>query len=150
MKKKNQKYVTKTWNIYMLRSPKEKKYCVAYCLEGSLKEIYRHDIKLRREHARPIAEASLPDRPCLFLLETVTCNQNEATRYLIVWIKLLNEQGYTCMNREVLREMSEDLTLDSMMLYLERKNVDLTQLLTCEHCCVKTYGRVTCPYFSEE
>lgn len=150
MKRKNQKYIPKTWNIYLLRSPKEKKYSVAYCQEGSLRETYRHVIKLRREHARPIVAASLPDRPCLFLLETVTCNQNEATRYLIVWIKLLNEQGYTCMNREVLREMSEDLTLDSLMLYLERKKVDLTQLLTCEHCCAKTYNKSICPYFSEE
>lgn len=125
-----------------------KKICAAYCLEESLKETYRHNIKPRREHARPIVEESLPDRPCLFILETVTCSQNEATRHLIVWIKILTKQGYTCMNREVLREMPKDLNIDRLRLYLERRNTNLSQLLTCEHCCAKIYNRVICSYIS--
>ena len=130
--------------IYLLLSTEKKKFLIGHCLKESLRETYRHNLKERRETSKTFIEEIHPERPCLFILETISCKESQATNLLIVWIKILLEKGYESYNRTSLLEMSDHLYFDNKVLYENRKHTEIEKLLSCSNCVIPIYKNKTC------
>lgn len=140
----------KEWTIYLLRSPKDKKILVGYCLRESLRETYRHNLKGRRDASKDFIQAIYPDRPCLFVLENFVGTARDATNYLLVWLKIFLENGYVSYNRECLKEMSEHLYIDNAVRYRERNGLLLNEITSCRSCQMPVYKKEKCDYYPDE
>lgn len=131
--------------IYAFVSPTDKAFYIGHCLSESLDETYRHHSKGRRYFSRALMESIYPRRPCMFVLEeTPRCTIPKAYVHILVWIRILTENGYTCFNPQETIEQSQDLFYEQNKRYEERKNHDLSALLSCEKCVKPTYRKQTC------
>ena len=130
--------------IYILLSPTGKSFLINHCLVGSVRETYRHNIKGRRYATQKLISDIQPDRPCLFVLEEIETTISDAYKHVLVWIKILMENGYKCYNYKAIIEATKELHTKTEKLYLERKDTNLTDLLCCENCLVQSYNRVEC------
>lgn len=133
--------------IYVLFSPNKKLFYINLCLENSLKETYRHNLKGRRQSTKNFIDELKPSRPCLFILEKIqNSTEQEALKHLIVWLKILMEKGYTSYNAPQIIEMTKQLNYKNKQLYEKRKNVNLNLITSCERCLMPTYGKQICAF----
>ena len=130
--------------IYILVSPTEKSFHINHCLVESVRETYRHNIKGRRYATQKFISDIQPDRPCLFVLEEIETTISDAYKHVLVWIKILMENGYKCYNYKATIDATKELHAKTEKLYMDRKDTDLTELLCCENCLVKVYNRIEC------
>lgn len=130
--------------ICILVSPTEKSFHINHCLVESVRETYRHNIKGRRYATQKFISDIQPDRPCLFVLEEIETTISDAYKHVLVWIKILMENGYKCYNYKATIDATKELHAKTEKLYMDRKDTDLTELLCCENCLVKVYNRIEC------
>ena len=138
MKKRKENQV-----VYILLNKAKKSFFIAQGTEETLRETYRHHLKMRREYSEKFIADCGAERPCLFILERIA--PDEQANLLLVWLRILCENGYACANSPVLIEMSEHLYIDNKNAYNARKSTDLSELLRCAGCLVPTYNKQTCP-----
>lgn len=146
MPRKSNKMKKEERVIYLLLSPDRKNFYINYCLKDALKETYRHNLKLRREMTKKFIKELQPERPCLFILETTFCTNQEAISLTIVWIRIFLENGFTSYNHPTLLEMAEHLYFDNKFRYRERNNLELQKLTACENCQMPIYNKKACQY----
>ena len=140
--KKNDVQKQKTEVVYVLLSKKEKTFFITRGTKETLRETYRHHINLRRYYSENFIKSIAPERPRLFVLEEI--DPEEKANLMIVWLRILLENGYHSLNSETLIEYSEHLYIDNQMAYEQRKNTDLSQLFACSNCLIPTYKKETC------
>lgn len=133
--------------IYLILAPGGKKFYIGHCRVKAVRETYRHNLKKRREWTRGFIEAIEPQRPCLFVLETVSGNQYDIKRHIVAWTKIFLEDGYESYNHPSLIEMTENLYIDTNTLYRERRERDIQQILSCKNCVVPQYSRKKCEHY---
>lgn len=140
--KKNDVQKQKTEVVYVLLSKKEKTFFITRGTKETLRETYRHHINLRRYYSENFIKSIAPERPCLFVLEEI--DPEEKANLMIVWLRILLENGYHSFNSETLIEYSEHLYIDNQIAYDHRKDADLSKLFECNNCLVPTYKKETC------
>lgn len=134
--------------VYVLVSLSRKTFLIAQGAKESLRETYRHHLKLRRDFSKNLIESIAPERPCLFILEEI--DPENPADLLIVWLRILREKGFTSFNSPTLIEYSEHLHIDNMMAYKQRKDTDLSEILCCNSCLIPTFKRKTCASYPQE
>lgn len=150
MHKANQNNQIRERVIYILLSPNDQKFLVGHCLKESLSETYRHNLKGRRDASKEFILELYPERPCLFILEEIKGTVYEATNLLLVWMKIFIEKGYQNYNREILKEMTDNLYFDTKKQYEIRKLIDLKELIECSKCKMPKYKGSICANFLNE
>lgn len=138
MKKRKENQV-----VYILLNKTKRSFFIAQGTEETLRETYRHHLKSRREYSEKFIADCGDERPCLFILEQIA--PDEQANLLLVWLRILQENGYVCFNSPVLIEMAEHLYIDSTIAYNKRKDTKLSELLSCSGCLVPAYNKQTCP-----
>ncbi|MBQ8767582.1 MAG: hypothetical protein IJZ16_12370 [Clostridia bacterium] len=83
-----------------------------------------------------------------FVLEKIETTISDAYKHVLVWIKILMENGYKCYNYKVTVDATKELHAKTEKLYMDRIDNDLTELLCCENCLVKVYNRKGCKNLS--
>ena len=91
--------------IYILLSHQTKGFFIARGNKETLRETYRHHLNLRRKNSRRFIESIVPERPCLFILEEI--EPDEKADLLIVWLRILIDNGYKCFHSPTLIEYCE-------------------------------------------
>lgn len=138
MKKRKENQV-----VYVLLNKTKRSFFIAQGTEETLRETYRHHLKSRREYSEKFITDCRDERPCLFILEQIA--PDEQANLLLVWLRILQENGYVCFNSPVLIEMAEHLYIYSTIAYNKRKGTELSELLSCAGCLVPAYNKQTCP-----
>lgn len=128
--------------VYILLSKEKKTFIIARGTKETLRETYRHHIKMRREFTQHFIESISPERPCLFILEDI--DPEDEANLLLIWLRILRENGFTSFNSECIIEYSENLYYDNEVAYRQRKDTDLAGIFDCKNCLVPTYNKVTC------
>ena len=135
----------KTDVIYILLSQSKKLFMILRGSKDSLRETYRHHLKGRRLTTEWFIKSLSPERPCLFVLEEI--DPEEEANLLVVWLKILLDQGYISCNHPDIIEQTEHLYMENMLAYNKRKSTDLSTILTCEKCLVPVYKSKSCPHY---
>ena len=141
MKKRKENQV-----VYILLNKTKRSFFIAQGTEETLRETYRHHLKMRREYSEKFVADCGAERPCLFILERIA--PDEQANLLLVWLRILQENGCVCFNSPVLIEMAQHLYIDSTIAYNKRKGTELSELLSCAGCLVPAYNKQTCPHHS--
>ena len=128
--------------VYILVSKTKHSFFIAQGTEERLRETYRHHIKLHRAGSVNFINCLSPERPCLFILERI--DPEEENNLLLVWLRILRDNGFESFNHPELIEQSEHLYYDNREAYKKRKHTDLSEILSCKNCLVPTYKRETC------
>ena len=137
--------------IYAFTSPVDKKCFVWHCLKDSVRETYRHHTRLRRCCSERFMHAAEPHRPCMHVLEEMPrVTEVRAYRYVLAWMRILMEQGYTCCNYQGQIDQANDLLWSTQKLYDARKDECLGNLLSCAQYQVSVYKREQCPFLESE
>ena len=134
--------------IYAFVCPTKKQFYIWHCLEESLDETYRHHVKGRRDATRAFMDAVKPHRPCVFVLEELPrATIPKAYAHVLVWMKIMMEQGYTSFNYETSIEQAEHLYYEQNERYLERRECDMNDLLVCDRCEKPVFKNMPCPFY---
>ena len=137
--------------IYAFTSPVDKKCFVWHCRKDSIRDTYRHHTRPRRYCSERLMRAVEPHRPCMHVLEEVPqVTEVRAYRYVLAWIRILMEHGYTCYNHQGQIDQANDLLWETQKLYDARRDECLDELLSCEWCQVRVYKRAQCPFLENE
>lgn len=138
--------------IYILISPLSKEFYVGHCKKTLLKDIFKHHYYGQRNYTKKcflkLKEQNL--RPCLFVLEEITSTKVEAYKYVIAWTKIFIETGHTTLNTGNILHYIEDLYDDSLIIYKNNKEQNLTEICNCKNCFVSQYNHKKCPLYSGE
>lgn len=134
--------------IYVFVSPVDKVFFVHHCRKDALRETYRHHIHGRRYCTQRFMVAVQPHRPCAFVLEELSqITIAKAYRYILAWIKILMDHGYVCYNYPKIINQANAMLWETKLLYLQRKDFPLTELISCEKCPVRVYKKKECPFW---
>lgn len=128
--------------VYVLLNKKAKSFFIAAGSENTLRETYRHHMNGRRDRSRQFVLDCAPDRPCLFILERI--DPETGINYMIVWLRILLENGYTAYIHPDFIDMSAHLYMYNQAAYEARKDIDLERKFACEGCCVPDYRGQSC------
>jgi len=110
----------KTDVIYILLSQSKKLFMILRGCKDSIRETYRHHLKGRRLTTESFIKSISPERPCLFILEEI--DSEEEANLLIVWLKILLDQGYVSCNHPDIIEQTEHLYIDNLRAYNKRND----------------------------
>lgn len=135
----------KTDAIYILLSQTKRIFMILRGRKDSLREAYRHHLKGRRLTTEWFIESLSPERPCLFVLEEI--DPEEDANLLVVWLKILLDQGYISCNHPDIIEQTEHLYMENTLAYNKRKSTNLATILSCEKCLIPVYDRKPCRHF---
>ena len=135
----------KTDVIYILLSQSKKLFMILCGCKDSIRETYRHHLKGRRLTTEWFVTSLLPERPCIFILEEI--DPDEEANLLVVWLKILLDQGYVSCNHPDIIEQAEHLYMDNTLAYSKRKSTNLSSILACENCLIPVYNKKPCPQF---
>lgn len=136
--------------IYILLSPKDKKFFVGQCLEDSLRETYRKNLLGERKSTSKLIEEIQPERPCVFVLESFVGTASDAMNLVIVWTKIFIENNYESYNHPNLIEMTERLYIDTQTLYNARKNTIIREIISCKNCAIPKFNHQVCKHYQLE
>lgn len=128
--------------IYVFVNKQKKTFFITHGTEKTLRETYRHHIKMRRNLSAKFISNCGSIRPCLFVLECI--NPEEKINLMLIWLRILRENGFESSNHPNLIEMSEDLYFDNKIAYEKRKDIDLTSIFSCEKCLVPFLKKTPC------
>lgn len=133
--------------VYVFTSPVDKKCFVFHCRKVSIRETYRHHIHYERYCSERFMRAVEPHRPCMYVLEELPkITAVRAYRYVLVWMRILMEQGYTCYNYQTQINQANALLWSNQKLYDVRRDECSKELMSCERCQVSVYKRTRCPF----
>ena len=82
--------------IYVLRSPIGNDYFIGHRRKDLLKDVYKDHCRGER-YKTAVMTADFKARglrPCLHILDTVTCTKVDAYRHVIAWTRILCNNGY--------------------------------------------------------
>lgn len=139
--------------IYVLMSPISKEFFCSHCPTKSLQGLYRQHFSQNRPKTAKWIEEDLKSiglHPCLFVLEEVNCTKVEAFSFVIVWTKIFHESGYESLQQGNVMDYKEELFDNNQVLYEQRKNIDIKDLVSCKNCKVQTYNHKKCLHCTEE
>lgn len=137
--------------VYVFSSPVAKACFVFHCRKESVRETYRHHMHFERYATEEFMRSVTPNRPCMHVLEEIPhITAVRAYRYVLAWIRILIEQGYTCYNYQCQIDQANDMLSETKKLYDARKDECLDELMSCECCQVKVYNRERCPFQKSE
>lgn len=141
--------------IYLLLFPATKGFFIFHCPKKAVRDYYRQHIHgtyyKTQQHVEELKKQNL--RPCFYVLEEVNTTKVDAYNYVIVWTKIFCDAGYVVLDHGNVSVYKDDLLDRNVLLYNERKSTDLSTLLTCDNCLVKTYNHSHCklaPDYVEE
>lgn len=136
--------------VYAFTSPVDKVCFVFHCRKDSIRETYRHHTSQRRCCSERFMHIVEPHRPCMHVLEEIPrVTEVRAYRYVLAWMRILMEQGYTCYNYQGQIDQANDLLWSTQKLYDARRDECLGNLLSCAQCQVRVYKRERCPCLQE-
>lgn len=146
--KKSQYTEIKNRTIFVLMSPITKEFYVGYTLRHNMRSTYKdHYIGAKHKTADMVSCLKHDNfKPCCFALETLDCTKVEAYNRVVVWTKILMENGYENLDKGDTICYANDLLDKNIPLYEERKNVSLEEYFDCKNCLFPDYGRQTCRY----
>lgn len=131
--------------IFVFLYQSDKSFFIWRCAKESLYETYRHHIKGRRTISQEFIEHIPNCRPCVFIVEEVhRITYRKAYRRMIAWAKVLIDKGYRCYNPGGFLDATDDLYIDTEIIYDEIKNIAIEDALTCEKCLFPTYSNIPC------
>ena len=134
--------------IYAFVSPVDKTCFVYHCRKGAVRETYRHHTKGRRYCTQWFMAAVQPYRPCVFVLEELpNITIAKAYRYVLVWMKIWMDNGYVSYNYPKMIDQTKDLRWETQLLYQQRKDISLSELMSCEECPARIYKKKECPFY---
>ena len=133
--------------IYALRSPIDNACYIGHCRKDLLKDVYKDHCRGERYKTAAITAALKARglRPCLHILDTVTCTKVEAYRHVIAWTRILCDNGYHNLDQGNVSCYMDDMLPDTLSIYNRYRNAALDDLLRCDNCIVKMYARKLCP-----
>ena len=134
--------------IYVLINKSKRTFIIAKGTTETLRETYRHHLRGRRLFSQEFIQSTELERPCLFVLEEIPFD--EKANLLLVWLRILRENGYISFNGEDIIEQSEILYIDNNLAYQKRKNSDLEELFSCKNCVIPTYKKKMCVQYPVE
>lgn len=133
--------------VYAFTSLVDKICFVFHCRKASIRETYRHHTHYERYCSERFMHAVEPYRPCMHVLEEISnVTAVRAYRYVLAWMRVLIEYGYTCYNFQGQIDQANDLLWETQKLYDVRKDECLDELMSCERCQVRAYKREQCPF----
>lgn len=138
--------------IYFLRASGGNEFYISHCRKDLLKDVYRDHLRGER-YATEAFIATCKEqglRPCLHILEEVTCTKVQAYQHVIAWTRIFCDTGFEPLNLGNVVCYMEDMHDTTLAVYTQHKDAVLANLLQCQHCVVKTYCRKLCPDFKEE
>lgn len=147
--RKNKKYTElKKHTVFVLTHPFTKEFYVGYTLSHNMRSTYKdHYIEAKYKTANMVACLKRDGfKPCCFALETLDCTKVEAYNRVVVWTKILMENGYEKLDKGDTISYANDLLDKNIPLYEERKNVSLEEHFNCQNCLFPDYGRQMCRY----
>ena len=136
--------------IYSLHSPVGKDFFIGHCRKDLLKDVYKDHCRGERYKTAAMTAALKARglRPCLHILDTVTCTKVEAYRHVIAWTRILCDNGYHNLDHGNVSCYVDDMLPDTHSVYDRHCNAALDDLLHCDNCFVKVYARKLCPNFT--
>lgn len=144
-KSKNNFYTQKKDRIiYILLSPREKIFHINHCTKTSLEQTYREIFNEKRYATNKFIKKIKPDYACLFMIEETNSSISDTYKIILVWIKILIENGYESYNYQKTIEASKTLSPANKILYDARKNISLEQMFSCKNCVVPFYKNKKC------
>jgi len=150
---KKSQYTEKTDRvIYLLLNPLTKEFFISHCQNKLIIDVFRHHYYGKRYQTKENIEDLKTEglHPCLFVLETINSTKVEAYNYVIAWTKIFSEAGYTNINEGNILNYIADLHENNLLIYNERKDKSIEQILDCNNCLVSNYGRKQCSLYKGE
>ena len=146
--KKSQYTEIKNRTIFVLMSPITKEFYVGYTLRHNMRSTYKdHYIEAKYKTADMVSCLKHDGfKPCCLALESLDCTKVEAYNRVVVWTKILMENGYENLDKGDTVRYANDLLDKNIPLYEERKNVSLEEYFDCQNCLFPDYGRQMCRY----
>ena len=134
--------------IYLLLFPGTNYFFITHCPKKAVRDYFRqhmHGTYYKTKQAiEKLKKQNL--HPCLFVLEEVNTTKVDAFRYVVVWTKILSEAGYVGLDQGNVSVYKDDLLDKNISLYNTRKDTNLSEILTCEHCMVRIYSHSHCRF----
>lgn len=138
--------------IYLLLNTLTKEFLISHCQKNLIIDVFRHHYYGKRFQTKESIEDLKTEElhPCLFILEELNSTKVEAYNYVIAWTKIFVEAGYTnLMEGNILNYIAE-LHENNLLIYNERKMIDIEERLKCCDCLVSNYGRKRCKLYKGE
>lgn len=90
-------------------------------------------------------ETVRPHRPCVFVLEELpNITIAKEYRYVLAWMRRLIDEGYICYNYQMMINQANAMLWETELLYQQRKDILLADLMSCEKCPVRVYKKKEC------
>ena len=136
--------------IYALHSSIDNYYFIGHCRKDLLKDVYKDHCRGERYKTAAMAVdlKARGLRPCLHVLEEVSCTKVEAYHHVIAWSKILRDNGYHNLDQGNVSCYVDDMLPDTQSIYDRHCNTVLDDLLRCDNCIVKMYARKLCPSYT--
>lgn len=138
--------------IYILINPLSKEFFISHCKETLQKNIfYQHCRGRCYQTVKTIDELKKQNlHPCFFILEKLYSTKVEAYNYVIVWTKIFIENGYKNLDHGNILNYISELYEHNLLLYNEKNNYKLEEIIRCENCIVSNYNRKKCQLYNGE
>lgn len=130
--KKNKKYTDeKIWKIYVLVFPPSKNFFINFTCQKELRTTFKDHFILRKSITKPYVEECKKNKniPQMFFLEDFCATRNNAKSRAVAWAKLIQENGYFCINDDGFKSYIEDLLPKTIGYYEEVKEQNISHLL---------------------
>ena len=125
--------------IYSLHSPICNDCYIGHCRKDLLKDVYKDHCRGERyKTASMTADLKARGlRPCLHILDTVTCTKVDAYHHVIAWTKILCDNGYRNLDQGNVSCYIDDMLPDTRSIYNRHHNAAFDNLLHYNRCFVK-------------
>lgn len=138
--------------IYILLNPLSKEFYIGHCKNTSIKDIFKkHYYCERYQTKKSVKELKNKNlHPCIFILEELFSTKVEAYKYVIIWTKIFIENSYNCLDHGNILNYITELYENNLLLYNERKNININEIIDCKKCLVSNYNRKKCELYTGE
>lgn len=135
--------------VYALTDEKKKLFYIDFTLSHRLRKEYSEHLNLYNIYTCPyiIKMAFEGERPCMHILERVNESKVQCFSRVIVWNKILTENGYSAMVESSVTEYARNLNQENLKLYFVLKSLNIGKILSCKNCAVVYYNRHRCPNY---
>lgn len=139
----------KYYTIYALVDKMTKKFLIGYCMANNVVNNYsRHYTGQVPKTEKWIQDLKQNNsRPCLFPLETIHGTKAESYARVVVWTRIFLDNGYQPIDSGLTIEYANYLTEENLVIYEEKKRIELREILKCEHCQFPKYNNEICVNF---
>lgn len=137
--------------IYVLHAAESTKFYVSHCRKDLLKDVYKDHLRGERYKtcAFTAARKAQNTRPCVHILEELSCTKLDAYHHVIAWTKIFVDRGFESLDQGDVVCYAQEMFDDTLAIYRQNKDVVLKQILQCRNCIVKIYNRETCQKYKE-